>query len=528
MQVAPVAPLVPAGPAPAAPMPQPSPLVAPATPVAAPPPTATAPAGAASGQPGTSVAAAPAPGQHHQRSASHKSTTLIPSWSRALSSQALQTECQKVHQPLRTASSRDVFAVLELEVMKYVAYCGGITVKFRVDDLLFGPVENVTWGLASTRACMALLPPASGASVDGASTSASAGQGTAAAPAAVAPVAGSPGGGGARSPDPKARAGGKAGTPPAPASPAKQPTAVPVPVDSVSRKPLYMISSTSTHRTVCVGDVLTIDLAPREDKQPVITATLKLNDTVLLQSSLPCSIISSLQMHPFVTALSGMSLSLHEAVTPSPLFTWYAAVPNGAPETQLCELDTCIKYHTAATTPALLGPHGCGNSVEFLGSTTFTGGRQRWTVQLDNYSAHPTHIFVGIATSALDAPASSNNSNILASFAGPLRSLSAGAGGAGLAPGAGPSTSQAAAASPAALALPGASAGPSASAGAGVPASPGAGTAAADVVASRPHQGKWGAWIKLPGELGWGGGRAGVGWGGNALGLVGGRAIGAA
>ncbi len=502
------------------------------------------PAGTQASQPAQQLVQQP-----QQRSTSHKSTALIPGWSRALSSQALQLECQKAHQPQRISSAQDTYGVLELEVMKYVAYCGGITVKFRVDDLHYGPVDNISWGLASTRACPALqapaqpavqqptpqpaavaasspgpaggtlatgAPPADGANPDTAEAPPT--STTPAPPAAPSSPSGaqSGSGGSVATPDaaastasPSASSKGRrvcaapgatnaqAAAPAAAGAPAKPPSAPAVAVDSVSRKPLYMISSTSTHRTVEPGDVLSLELAPREDKQPVIMATLKLNDCVLLQSSLPCSIISSLQMYPFVTVQPGMSVSLHEATTPSPLFTWYSPTVNGAPETQLCELDTCVKYHTAATTPANLSPLGYGASVDFHGSTVFTSGRHRWTVQLDNYGPHPTHIYVGIVTSSLEAP-TANGSNILASFGGPLRALTGGAaasssgasgfGGGGralAADGTGPSGS-------------GSVAGPSGAVGSGA-------QAGADAAPSVPRpQGKWGAWMRLPGAWGLG------------------------
>lgn len=492
--------------------------------------------------------------QPQQRSTSHKSTALIPGWSRALSSQALQLECQKAHQPQRISNAWDTYGVLELEVMKYVAYCGGITVKFRVDDLHYGPVDTISWGLASTRACPALQAPAQPA-VQQPTPQPAAFAGSSPGPASGTPATGAPPADGATpgnaEPPPTSTAsappaapsspsgaqlgsGGSAAQPdaenPSTASrsassranrvhaasgapttqatvpeaagvPARPPSALAVAVDSVSRKPLYMISSTSTHRTVEPGDVLSLELAPREDKQPVIMATLKLNDSVLLQSSLPCSIISSLQMYPFVTVQPGMSVSLHEAATPSPLFTWYSPTVNGAPETQLCELDTCVKYHTAATTAVNLSPLGYGTSVDFHGSTVFTSGRHRWTVQLDNYGPHPTHIYVGIVTSSLEAP-TANGSNILASFGGPLRALTgaaaaggsvgasgsgaSGFGGAGRAPavdGPGPSGS-------------GSVAGPSGGVGSGA-------QSGADAAPSVPRpQGKWGAWMRLPGARG--------------------------
>jgi hypothetical protein len=74
--------------------------------------------------------------------APHKSTAIIPGWSRVLSSQALTIECQKITQPSRTASAKESYGVMELEVMKFVAYCGGLTIRLRVDDLQHGPVER--------------------------------------------------------------------------------------------------------------------------------------------------------------------------------------------------------------------------------------------------------------------------------------------------------------------------------------------------------------------------------------------------
>jgi hypothetical protein len=72
----------------------------------------------------------------------HKSTAIIPGWSRVLSSQSLTIECQKITQPGRSAQPREVYGVMELEVMKFVAYCGGLTIRLRVDDLNHGPVEK--------------------------------------------------------------------------------------------------------------------------------------------------------------------------------------------------------------------------------------------------------------------------------------------------------------------------------------------------------------------------------------------------
>lgn len=77
----------------------------------------------------------------------------------------------------------------------------------------------------------------------------------------------------------------------------------PVSVDNPSRKPLYAICTTATVARANKGDVLSMDLSPKEDGQPVIMVTLSHNDSVLLRAALPCASIAALQMYPFVTVL---------------------------------------------------------------------------------------------------------------------------------------------------------------------------------------------------------------------------------
>lgn len=93
---------------------------------------------AATQQPAAAGAAGAAP----RPVAIHKSTAIIPGWSRPLSSQSLTIECQKISQPSRSASAKESYGVMELEVMKFVAYCGGLTIKLRLDDLQFGHVDR--------------------------------------------------------------------------------------------------------------------------------------------------------------------------------------------------------------------------------------------------------------------------------------------------------------------------------------------------------------------------------------------------
>lgn len=88
------------------------------------------------------AAAAAAAGAAPRPVAIHKSTAIIPGWSRPLSSQSLTIECQKISQPSRSASAKESYGVMELEVMKFVAYCGGLTIKLRLDDLQFGHVDK--------------------------------------------------------------------------------------------------------------------------------------------------------------------------------------------------------------------------------------------------------------------------------------------------------------------------------------------------------------------------------------------------
>lgn len=79
----------------------------------------------------------------------------------------------------------------------------------------------------------------------------------------------------------------------------------PVTVQNPSQKPLYAICTTATVARVTKGDVLSMDLSPKEDGQPVIMVTLSHNDSVLLRAALPCASIAALQMYPFVTVLVG-------------------------------------------------------------------------------------------------------------------------------------------------------------------------------------------------------------------------------
>lgn len=101
---------------------------------------------AAAQQPAAAGAAAAA-GTAPRPVAIHKSTAIIPGWSRPLSSESLTIECQKISQPNRSASAKESYGVMELEVMKFVAYCGGLTIKLRLDDLQFGHVDRSVLGL---------------------------------------------------------------------------------------------------------------------------------------------------------------------------------------------------------------------------------------------------------------------------------------------------------------------------------------------------------------------------------------------
>ncbi len=246
--------------------------------------------------------------------------------------------------------------------MKYVAYCGGVTITFRVEDVLQqagGGVlplaaagagasaalhNGVTWGLVSTRPCPALAAQTSSSS----NSTFPAGAGAAPGRCIGSPVES-------------------------------------IHVDNPSRKPLYVICGasappspppSSSSARPAPHDVLCIDLAPREGGQPVILATLRLNGEVLLQQSLPCSSISLLQMYPFVTLGAGAGTSLYEATTPSPLFTWFPAAGNPLADTVLGELDTSVRYQSSPSSLAHAQAH-LGAQADFFGSATFSSGRHR-------------------------------------------------------------------------------------------------------------------------------------------------------
>lgn len=139
---------------------------------------------------------------------------------------------------------------------------------------------SVTWGLAAMRPCHALANnPCTAA------------------------------GSGSSSPDRRAgtppfgRSAASGSSSPRPGNMNKAHPTTPVSVDNPSRKPLYAICTTATVARAVKGDVLSMDLSPKEDGQPVIMVTLSHNDSVLLRAALPCASIAALQMYPFVTVL---------------------------------------------------------------------------------------------------------------------------------------------------------------------------------------------------------------------------------
>ena len=493
--------------------------------VAAPtqPPSSAAPAPASTS---TAVAASAGPSTAAAQPRSHgayKSTTLIPGWSRALSSQQLQIECQKVNQlpQLRSTGARDGLAVLEMEVMKFVAYCGGVTLEFRMDECSPEALNTVTWGLASTRACPALQNlHAVEPQQDSVAAAGDSGSGMPSPRSSLGSANGRP--------DATGAAAGAGATASQPLG-CRAVAGATVQVDSISRKPMHMICTTSQPLALSASDVISIDLAPREDRQPVILATLRHNNTVVLQQALPCSTISSLQLYPFVTLQPGMTVSLHRAITPSPLFTWYLGNPGGAAanDAHFAELDTCVRFASPTTAAAPVPPPPPAGAVlppgvatELLGSVSFSSGRHRWTVQLDNYNSTPTHIFVGVASAGPSGEQGGSGSGASSAFrsipssASLASSLGAAVGSA--APGATPSAEQGEAS--AAAAPPGPEAEPSSSSAAATDASaasswlpaappsrPGSSGSLTAAAAATPQ--KWGAWIKLPGTGGADGGQ---------------------
>lgn len=369
--------------------------------------------------------------------------------------------------------------------MKFVAYCGGVTLKFRIDECSSTSVNSVTWGLTSTRPCPALqnLHAAGGRA---GITDAAAGGSQASLPAPAQGKTEAAGG-------PAASTAPGQGSPP----PASQAVAgATLQIDNASRKQMHMICTLGQPISVSAMDVLTIDLAPREDRQPVILATLKCNDTVVLQQALPCSTISSIQLYPFVSLQAGMAVSLHKAVTPSPLFTWYLANPDTRSEANFAELDTCVRYTSQpGAAPQVSQPQA--SALELLGSVTFNSGRHRWTLQLDNYSTRPTHIFVGVVGPGYE-PA-----NPALAGLGPSSSSGSLAGGAALrhAPNGGASTSGAAQAAAGANAGEASDSGAHADAGAaGTSSAHSSSLDVASMAAAPVPAHKWGAWIRLPGR----------------------------
>lgn len=121
-------------------------------------------------------------------------------------------------------------------------------------------------------------------------------------------------------------------------------------VDNPSRKQLYAICTTGTVARASKGDVLSMDLSPKEDGQPVIMVTLSHNENVLLRAALPCASIAALQMYPFVTVLVRAALSTY-------LRTLHAGCSQQQQQQQwprhhqYLQLPVCACEHAAANCP---------------------------------------------------------------------------------------------------------------------------------------------------------------------------------
>lgn len=74
-------------------------------------------------------------------------------------------------------------------------------------------------------------------------------------------------------------------------------------LENTSRKQLYAICAASPTAHPARGDILSLDLSPKEDGQPVIMVTFSLNGVVVQRMALPCASIAALQMYPFITVM---------------------------------------------------------------------------------------------------------------------------------------------------------------------------------------------------------------------------------
>jgi hypothetical protein len=152
------------------------------------------------------------------------------------------------------------------------------------------------------------------------------------------------------------------------------------------------------------GDVISLEMTPRggnEQTGSVICVIMRVNGAIIYTVNLPYHAINTTQLLPYITVLPGMTVSMFEILTPSPLFTW-SSVASPGPEVQLTELDTCVKYLSTSTQQEGDAPPAAG-VVEYLGSAVFTSGRHRWTVLLENLSTAPSHMFVGVQCPSYDA-----------------------------------------------------------------------------------------------------------------------------
>jgi hypothetical protein len=75
------------------------------------------------------------------------------------------------------------------------------------------------------------------------------------------------------------------------------------------RKSLFMVCGAASASPVSPGDVLSINITPRDEGTRSFVVTLSINNTPISSACMPYSIVSTLQLFPFVTVYPGEQLT---------------------------------------------------------------------------------------------------------------------------------------------------------------------------------------------------------------------------
>lgn len=198
------------------------------------------------------------------------------------------------------------------------------------------------------------------------------------------------------------------------------------PADNASKRQLFRLAASAPLFPLMPGDTLTLELSPQGAPKPgapltAVRATLSVNGQLLRRVSLPTSALGAAKLYPFLTLPPGAAVSIHAAHTPAPFFAWTSPTLATA-ETQLCDLDTCVRFSLPMASPPSeqeQGPPQPLPVLEFLGNAPLSGpGTCRWTLQLANsLGDSAAHVFVGVSAPQACDPLRADGPALTAAFA---------------------------------------------------------------------------------------------------------------